>query len=80
MLTIKLMKYGPEGRGAETPGTYVQSIAMHSAKDVYLNYEKGGQAVLSWDEASITVGNEGHCTFDVAYIMNESGKTVDTIR
>lgn len=80
MLTIKLMKYGPEGRGADVPGTYVRSIAMHSAKDVYLNYDADGRAVLSWDETAITVGNQGHCAFDVAYIMNETGKTVDTIR
>ena len=79
MLTIKLMKYGPEGLPF-TPATYVQAIAMHSAKDVYLDYEKDGRAVLRFNDTAITVGDRGDTSYDVAYILNETGKTVDTIR
>ena len=79
MLTIKLMKYGPEGR-ATTPASFVQAIAMHSAKDVYLDYEKDGRAVLRFNDMEVTVGDTGDVSYDVAYILNEAGKTVDTIR
>lgn len=86
MLTIKLMKYGPKGK-AETPNTYTEAIAMHAAKDVYLQYEDGGRAVLYWVTTEgeervggVTVGQFGETSYDAAYILNEHGRTIDTIR
>jgi hypothetical protein len=83
MLTIKLMKYGPTGRTI-TPKTYLTAVAVHSAREVFLDYEQDGRAVLRWDRAgeslAVTVGETGDTSYDVAYIMNEAGKTIETIR
>lgn len=79
MLTIKLMKYGPEGR-AVTPNTFTEAVVFHTAKEIFLNYEKDGRAVLSFDDKSLTVGEVGQTMFDVAYIMNDTAKTIETVR
>lgn len=77
MLTIKLMKYA---RNEDKSPASVAAIAMHTAQAVYLDYEKDGRAVLRFGELSITVGERENTEYDVAYVMNEAGKTVDTVR
>lgn len=77
MLTIKLMKYV---RNEDQSPASVAAVAMHTAPSVFLDYEKDGRAVLRFAELSITVGDREHTEYDVAYVMNEAGKTVDTVR
>lgn len=82
MLIVKLMKY--EKTYKPNTDTHklscVNAIAIHTAAVVYLDYEKDGRQVLRFNEESVTIGTQRIDTmYDKAYIMNEAGKTVDTI-
>lgn len=81
MLTIKFMKYGdaqPEHRPA-----FTQGICIRHANAVHVRYEADLRAVVQCGDApgetfETTVGPD--CSYSVAYVMNEAGRTVDTIR
>ncbi len=83
MFTVRLEKYAETKPGYPT-ATEVYSI--REAKTVHVRYENN-RAVLQLNDApgedttEITVGSlAADCSYNVAYIMNEQGKTVDTIR
>lgn len=82
MFTIRLVKYsGREpGRPSETA-----AYSIREAKSVHVRYEPSHRAVLQLGDApgvtdEFTVGEGPDCAYNVAYIMNEYGKTVDTLR
>lgn len=85
MLTVKFMKYGPQDP-ANAP-TYTESEVIHSAKVVYIEFDKHQRTVLKLEnpqgeQESFTVGETGRndVMFNTVYVMNEAGRTVETIR
>lgn len=82
MLTVKFMKYGP---GIEEHPTYTEGVCVRECKAVHVRYEEGTmRAVVQCGDAP---GDTTECTvgktdslYSVAYIMNEAGRTVETIR
>lgn len=82
MLIVKLMKFDGSDPGVPT---YTTGISLREAAAVHVRYEPGLRAVLQLGDApgetmDITVGAGPDCAYSVAYIMNASGKTVETIR
>lgn len=86
MLTVKFMKYAPsDGKPAATEG-----ICILEGEAVHVRYEKSGRCVVQLGNApgptfEATVGEydrtiDAPCMYSVAYIMNEAGRTVETIR
>jgi hypothetical protein len=83
MLTVKLMKFeanADPGRPASTDG-----ICVRECKAAHVRYEVDGRKVLQLGDApgetmEVTVGERIDCSYTVAYIMNEAGRTVETIR
>lgn len=83
MLTVKFVKYGP-GVADQAPAP-LEAISIRQAASVHLRFEKDGRQVLQCGDApgetwEATVGLRNDCRYTLAYIMNEAGKTVDTIR
>lgn len=80
MLTVKFMKYGPAE--AEKP-SYTAEISVVSAHRVHAEFKGLGTEVtveqLSGQCDVVLVG-QGDCQWNAAYVMNEAGKTVETIR
>jgi hypothetical protein len=82
MFTIRLEKYQktvPEG-GPCAPEAY----SIRHATTVHVRYEADGRRVMQLGDApgetvEVTVGGRPDCAYDVAYVMNEAGKTVDKI-
>lgn len=78
MLTVKFMKYTSPEKSA------VEQILVVSAKSVAIEYERELRTIVKteapqgeWIEVS--VGEDG-CAWHRAYVMNELGRTVETIR
>jgi len=84
MLTIKLMKYGPTV-DSDVP-TYTDGITIKQAKSVHVRYEKDLRTVLQLGDApgeteEISIGPlNSPVQYNCAYIMNDAGRTVETIR
>jgi hypothetical protein len=81
MLTVKFMKYD-ENDGFQP--THTTGLCIRHATAVHVRYEANGRAVVQCGDApgetfELTVG-EKECAYNVAYVMNDAGKTVDTIR
>ena len=88
MLTVKFMKHAPEH---EQQPTHTEAVCVRGAKSVHVRYEAyhdpsdtPPRAVVQCGDApgetyEATVGPK-NCSFSVAYIMNEAGRTVETIR
>jgi len=82
MFTVKLMKYGPHSTHAPTP---IVGISLHEVDGIHVRLEEDGRQVLQLGNApgptmEVTVGlDQSNCSYDVAYIMNSSGQTVDKI-
>jgi len=82
MLTVKFYKYGPE---APAKPSYTEAISVREAKAVHVTYKENLCAVIQCGDApgettEVTVGMDQSCSYNVAYIMNEDGKTIETIR
>lgn len=84
MFTVKLMKY-VTGEGQIPTCTELQ--VMRGAEVVYTEFDKHGRTVLrlhdsKGQEEAITIGaaERDDVMFNAAYVMNDAGKTVDTIR
>jgi hypothetical protein len=82
MLTIKLLKYGD--CQPEHGPTYTTDICVRECEAVHVHYDADMRAVLQLGDApgetqNVTVGAKD-CAYSVAYIMNEAGRTVETIR
>ncbi len=86
MLTVKLLKYSVDDPA--TPGpAYLMSTCVRPAKAVHVRRELGlgSRSVMQLGDApddtvEVTIGDSTDCQFSVAYIMNEQGRTVETIR
>lgn len=83
MLIVKLMKY--EATEPETAPSATAGISIREANAVHVRYEADLRTVLQLGDApgetfEVTIGNRPDCAYSVAYIMNASGKTVETIR
>lgn len=81
MLTVKFMKYN---RNETDVPNSVAAICVREAEAVHLIIGADGRQVVQCGDApgmtfEATVG-EGVCAYHVAYIMNEAGRTVETIR
>jgi len=78
MLTVKFLKYGPE----KGKPSYTESICIRTAESVTAVYAPNLKTIVklgdSADAIQVTVG-EG-CEYSVAYVTNEAGRTVETIR
>lgn len=83
MLTVKFVKYD---RTAPQKGpASVQAINVRQAAAVHLVIEKDGRQAVQCGDApgetyAATVGPGADCAYDVAYVMNDAGRTVETIR
>lgn len=83
MLTVKFMKYG--AHSTDRPMA-TEGICVRTGKSVHVRYEADFRAVVQVGDApgetfEATVGeNRTDCLYSVAYVMNESGRTVETIR
>lgn len=83
MLIVKLMKY--EATEPETAPSATAGIYIREASAVDVRYEANLRAVLRLEDLSgesleVIIGSRPDCAYNVAYIMNASGKTVETIR
>lgn len=81
MLTVKFMKYGP---GIEEHPTYTEAVCVRECKAVHVTYGSELRATVQCGDApgdtfEVTVGAK-ESAYNVAYIMNEAGRTVETIR
>lgn len=81
MLTVKFMKYGP---AFEQQPTHTEAICIREAAAVHVRYGADGRAVVQCNDApgetyEVTVGDK-ESSFNVAYIMNKEGRTVETVR
>lgn len=82
MLTVKLLKFGP---GEDLEPSYTEAISVHECKAVHTRFETGGRCVLQLGNApgetmEVTIGRRSDCSYSVAYVMNEAGRTIETIR
>lgn len=82
MLIVKLMKYEPT---VDNVPTATAGISIREANAVHVRYVADLRTVLQLGDApgdttEVTIGNHADCAYNVAYIMNASGKTVETIR
>lgn len=85
MLTVKLMNYGPKEPGL--PPTLTQGVVIRPAKVIYISFDKHMRTELKFetpegDMETVTIGEQGRedVMFNTAYIMNDAGRTVETIR
>lgn len=82
MLTIRLVKYGSAINCSAPVAT--ESYVIREASAVYVRYEADGRCVVQLgaapgDTEEVTVGNRPDCSYHVAYVMNQTGRTVDKI-
>jgi len=80
MLTVKFMKYDRSHSDVPNP---LEEILIREATAVHVRREKDGRKVVQCGDApgetfDITVG-EDMCAYNVAYVMNDLGRTVETI-
>ena len=93
MLTVKFVKYRavtPDGITPplqNPPPAGIEFFALRPAEEVYVDTEKDGRQVVqlvnNGDFACgdrITVGRIGETSYDVAYVLNAEGKTIETVR
>lgn len=94
MLTLKLMKYekptysGGTGMPTTRDPVCTEAVVIHSTRAVYISFEKKTSRTLvtmdgiSGDQHVFTLGDaeRDDVMFNAAYVMNEAGKTVETIR
>jgi hypothetical protein len=81
MLTVKLMKYVP----SDGKPSFTEGVTVRECKAAHVRYEADLRCVLQLGDApgetmEVTVGDRPDCAYSVAYIMNEAGRTVETIR
>jgi hypothetical protein len=86
MFTVKLMKYDYASSldGVPSPAS-TTGISVREANAVHLRIEKDGRQVLQLGDApgdtmEVTIGSREDCAYNLAYIMNAAGKTVETVR
>lgn len=88
MFIVKLMRYGRD-QPANVPSP-TDAISIREASAVHVRYEKDLRTVLQLGDApgipgtneamEVTVGDREDCSYNVAYVMNMQGKTIETIR
>ena len=81
MLTVKLMKYGPTN---DKP-SFTEGVSIRECKTAHVRYEADMRCVLQLGDApgetmEVTIGERADCSYNVAYIMNDAGRTVETVR
>jgi hypothetical protein len=81
MLTVKFFKYE---RSEENVPNATAGICVREAEAIHVRYEADMRAVVQCGDApgetfEATVG-EVNCAYQVAYIMNEAGRTIETVR
>lgn len=88
MFIVKLMKLEPYENGTPFMTT---GISIREANAIHVRYEADSRTVLQIGDApgapgtpndamEVTIGDRSDCAYSVAYIMNQQGKTVETIR
>jgi hypothetical protein len=95
MLTVKLMKFSKPTYSGSTDGPttrdpgYTETIVVHPAEAVFVECsDKHGRQVVgvqspkSGEIERFTIGDaeRDDVMFNVAYVMNEAGRTVETVR
>ncbi len=83
MFIVKLMKYLKDKDG-NAPAE-IAGISIREASAIHVRYEPDFRTVLQLGDApgdtfEVTVGDRSDCSYNVAFVMNASGKTVETIR
>jgi hypothetical protein len=95
MLTVKFMKFSrptysgsTEGPTTRDPG-YTEAVVLHPAKAVFVECSDahgrqvvGIQNPVTDEIERFTIGDaeRDDIAFNVAYVMNDAGKTVETVR
>lgn len=83
MLTVRLVKYGPHSTNEPTR---TEMYSVREANAIHVRREADGRQVLQLGDApgetqDVTVGmDRTDCSYDIAYVMNSTGKTVDKIQ
>lgn len=95
MLTVKLMKYGKPTYSGSTDGPstrdpwYLVSMSLYPAESVFVEMaDKHGRQVVSFqvpktgDMQAVTIGDaeRDDVEYNACYVMNDQGRTVETIR
>lgn len=83
MLTIRLVKYWRDRPSSAPQATEAYSI--REATSVHVRYEQDVRCVVQLGDApgdteEYTVGDRPDCSYNVAYVMNQAGRTVDKIQ
>jgi hypothetical protein len=85
MLTVKFLKYGRDKNSLDKP-SYTKSSMIRETKEVHIVLEGFFPCTSltlinpAGEELAYLVGPGDDTEWSVAYVMNESGKTVETIR
>jgi hypothetical protein len=91
MFTVKMIKYGcsknGDGSGSMAP-THMESIVLRQTESVSLNCDDLGNQILGVqnpktgeiERFAIGSADRKDVVFNVAYVMNELGKTIETVR
>jgi hypothetical protein len=79
MLTVKFMKYGPKH---EEQPTFTEGVMVRECDSIHVKIEARRSVVqlgdAPGDTFTTTVGAED-AVYSRAYVMNEAGRTVETI-
>lgn len=83
MLTVKFMTYnGPRRRPTST-----SECVLKCADEVYISFDKHGRTVVRihtpkgvMDDYTVGSPERNDVMFHACYVMNDAGKTVETIR
>lgn len=83
MFMVKLIKYVADRHG--NAPVEIADISLREAQAIHVRHEADLRKVVQLGDApgetmEFTVGDRPDCSYNVAYVMNAQGKTVETIR
>lgn len=82
MFYVRLEKHGAHSDNAPT---VIEQVSIRQATAVHMRRESGRRHVVQLGDApdetsEFTVGSGSDCAYTCAFVMNENGRTIDTIR
>jgi len=82
MFTVKFLKHTPNTDSAASRPLSTEHVCIRQARSVHASLVDGGKTIVQLGDApneteELTIGPDD---YSVAYVMNESGRTVETFR
>ena len=82
MFIVKLVKFKSHSDNA--PSAF-ETISIREANAIHIKHEDHKRKILQLGDApgetmDVTLGSLSDCSYEIAYIMNMQGKTIETIR